>query len=177
MAIITISGKPGSGKSTTGKLLAKKLNYKHYSSGDFMREMAEEQHIDFMDFIKQAEEDPGIDQEIDERQIMLGKQEDDFVIDARLGFHFIPDSVKVFIDADIDKRAERIFNDKIRVEHNATLQKTKENIIKREENEKKRYLAYYNLDPFDKSNYDIIIDTTDISPQQAVEKILSFIDD
>ena len=32
--IITISGLPGSGKSTIGKMLAKKLGYKFYSMGD-----------------------------------------------------------------------------------------------------------------------------------------------
>ena len=43
--IITISGIAGSGKSTVAKLLAKKLNCKHYSVGDFMRQIAKEKNI------------------------------------------------------------------------------------------------------------------------------------
>lgn len=40
--IITISGDIGSGKSTTGKLLAKKLDYKYLSTGAIQRQIAEE---------------------------------------------------------------------------------------------------------------------------------------
>jgi len=32
--IITIAGEGGSGKSTVARILAKKLDYKHYSTGD-----------------------------------------------------------------------------------------------------------------------------------------------
>ncbi|MEZ4103369.1 MAG: nucleoside monophosphate kinase [Candidatus Paceibacterota bacterium] len=37
--IITIAGKPGSGKSTTAKRLSGELNYAHFSSGDFFRQV------------------------------------------------------------------------------------------------------------------------------------------
>ena len=47
--VITISGEPGAGKSTTAKLLAKKLSCKHYSTGDFMRDMAEERKISLLE--------------------------------------------------------------------------------------------------------------------------------
>ena len=35
MPVIVISGKPGCGSSTTAKLLAKKLNLRHFSLGDY----------------------------------------------------------------------------------------------------------------------------------------------
>lgn len=173
--IITISGTPGSGKSTVGKLLAKKLGYKRYSSGDFMRDMAERMKISLLELSKQAETDRSIDEEIDRRQIELGKTEDDFVIDGRLSFHFIPNSVKIFLDAEIKERAKRIYKDRVRQEANVTLENTEQNIKTREESEKKRYLEYYNLDPYDKKHYDLIIDTTNLNPEQAVERIIKFI--
>jgi len=172
---ITISGTSGSGKSTVGKLLARKLNYEHYSNGDFMREMAEERKISLLELSKEAETDMSIDQELDNRQIQLGKTQDNFVIDSRLGFHFVSDSIKIFLDADFETRAKRILADTIRKEHNVNLNTTKENMKKREESEKKRYKEYYNLDTSDKSNYDLIIDTTNISPEQVVDKITGYI--
>jgi len=173
---ITISGEPGAGKSTAAKLLAQKLHYKHYSNGDFMRDMAEERKMDFFVFIKLAEKDKSIDKEIDQRQVELGQQEDNFVIDCRLGFHFIPDSIKICMDADFDERAKRIFGDRLRNEDNATLENTKENLKMRKNNELKRYVGFYNLNPFDKRHYDFCIDTTNLTPDQVVEKILAFLE-
>ena len=175
MTIITIGGKPGSGKSTVAKLLAKKLNYGHYSSGNFMRDLAEERKISLLELSRIAEKNKSIDQEIDERQIELGRKEDNFVIDARLGFHFIPNSIKIYLDADFEERAKRILADKIRKEQNIDLQSTKENMKTREESEKKRYKGYYDIDPNDQGYYDLIIDTTSLTPEQAVDKILEFI--
>lgn len=43
---ITISGYPGAGKSTTGKLLASRLGYDFFSAGHFRREAAKELDID-----------------------------------------------------------------------------------------------------------------------------------
>lgn len=173
--IITISGASGSGKSTVAKLLAKKLNYKHYSIGDFMREIAEKRGISLLELSKLAETDKSIDKELDQRQIDLGKTEDNFVIDARLGYHFIPNSKKIFLDADLKESAKRILADKGRKEKNVNLQNTTENIQKRQASEQKRYKEYYNLDIYDKTNYDLIIDTTKLTPEQVVDKILEYI--
>ena len=43
--IITISGKPGSGKSTVAKEAAKKLKLKYYCIGDFQRKIARKKSI------------------------------------------------------------------------------------------------------------------------------------
>jgi len=139
MTIITINGTAGSGKSTVAKLLAKKLDYKHYSMGDFQREIAEEKGISLLELGKLEEKDKSIDEEVDQMQIDLGRKEDNFVIDSRLGFHFIPNSIKIFLDADFEERAKRILADTIRKEHNVNLKTTKQNIKTREASEKKRY--------------------------------------
>lgn len=174
--IITISGTPGSGKSVVGRELASKLKYQHYSSGDFMRDMAEQKKISLLELSKIAEKDRSIDEEIDQRQIDLGMHEDNFVIDARLGFHFIPKSIKIFIDADFNIRAERIFSDRIRKEHNVNLENTKENIERRENSEKMRYQEYYNINPYNKENFNLIIDSSNISINDVVDKIIEFIE-
>ena len=104
--IITISGKPGSGKSTIAKELAKKLKLKHFSIGDFMREMAKDKNISLLELSELSEEDKSIDKELDNKQIQLGKREDNFIIDSRLGFHFIPNSVKIFLEVEIKESAK-----------------------------------------------------------------------
>jgi len=173
--IVSISGTAGSGKSTVGRLLAKRLGFRHYSSGDFMRELAEERKVSLLELSKEAEKDRSIDEEIDERQIRLGMNEDDFVIDSRLGFHFIPHSVKIFLDADFNERVKRILADNIRKEHNVNVESTKKNILNREKSEKKRYKEYYSLEPYDKKHYDFNVDTTNIEPEEAVNKIIEFL--
>jgi CMP/dCMP kinase len=173
--IISIGGKPGSGKSTVAKLLAKKLKLKHYSNGDFMREMAKERNLSLLELSKIAETDKSIDLELDKRQIELGKKENNFIIDSRLGFHFIPNSKKVFLDADIEIRAKRILNDRRDTEKNASLKEAMKNILTREKSESKRYLQYYNLDPYNPKNYDLVVDTTNENPESVTNKVLKSI--
>jgi len=173
--IITISGIAGSGKSTIAKLLAKKLNYRHYSIGDFMREIAKERNLTLLEISKQAEKDKAIDKELDKKQIELGKTQDNFVIDSRLGFHFIKNSIKIFLEVNLNEAAKRIFKEKREHEQYSDIQESIEKIKTRIKSEDKRYRGYYNVDYQNKNNYGIIIDTTNIKPEEAVEKILKII--
>jgi len=170
--IITISGIAGSGKSTVAKLLAKKLNYKHYSIGDFMREIAKERNVTLLELSRQAEEDRSIDKELDKKQIELGKEQDNFVIDSRLGFHFIKNSIKVFLNVNLNEAAKRIFKEKREHEQYKDVQESIEKIKTRISSEDKRYRGYYKVDYHNRDNYDIIIDTTEIKPEEVVEDIL-----
>lgn len=178
--IITISGNPGSGKSTVAKILAQKLNLKHYSTGGFMREMALKRKISLAELGKIAEKDRSIDRELDNWQINLGKTDDDFVIDARIGFHFIPESVKIFLAADLKTRAERILKDveikKLRKEETVKdVDDAMRQMREREKSETTRYLKYYNVNPYDQKHYDLVVDTTKITAELAAKKIIDFI--
>src|SRR3990167_7273184 len=53
--IITISGIPGSGKSSTSDLVAKELAFRRFSSGDFFRKIGLELGISLNDVSKKAE--------------------------------------------------------------------------------------------------------------------------
>ncbi len=173
--IITISGKAGSGKSTTAKELAKKLNLNHYSIGDLMREIAKEKGISLMELSKQAEKDPSIDKELDQKQIDLRKK-DNFVIDGRLTAFFIPNAdLKIFLDCDDGVRAERILKEGRKDENSNNIQELMEKIKQREQSEKKRYKEIYNIDYSDKKLYDLIIDTTNISPNEVIKRIMNAI--
>lgn len=178
--IISISGTPGSGKSTIGKEVAKKLKLKHYSLGDFTRKLAEKHKMSVLEYMKSAEKDENIDKEIDDVQIELGNKEDNFVIDSRLGYYFIPHSIKIFLKCSAKESAKRIFSDKnslrkLSEKENITLKDTEETIKKRMETDRKRYKQYYGLDFMDEKGYDLVIDTTSIKPDEAVNKILKFV--
>ncbi len=173
---ITIAGDLGSGKSTVGNLLAKKLSYNFFSVGDLMGELAQEHGMSLLEFSKKAEESDEIDRLLDERQVEIGKNRDNIVFDSRLGWHFIPHSVKIYLTVDIDEATRRIFNDNRSDEkENTSFEATKEGIITRRESEKKRYKEYYGLDHTAHENFDLVIDTTTISPEEVVDKILDFL--
>ncbi len=170
--IITISGAAGTGKSTVSKMVAEQLGYEHYSTGDFMREMAAERGVTIVELNQMAEEDASLDKELDDRHVSLGEKKDNFVIDGRLSWHFIPKSFKVLLTASMDVRAKRILADKIRKELNNSIENVKSDIIKRETSEKIRYKELYGVNPYDLDHYDLVVDTDDKTPQEIVDIIL-----
>lgn len=174
--IISFAGTLGSGKSTVAKLLAKKLGYKHYSGGEFQRAMAQKRGVSLLELAEIAKEDPTVDEETDAYQVNLGKTQDNFVIDSHLGFHFIPQSFKIYLKCDMAVASERIFHDKNKLRKaeadNSTIKKVFENLKKRWEFEQFRWKKYYGINQEDESNYDLVIDTTNISPEEIVDKIL-----
>ena len=110
--IITISGKPGSGKSSIAKMIAEKYKLKYYSTGEFFRTRAKEKNLSLKEFSTLAQKEREHDNETDKWQIELGKKEDNFVIEGRLGHKFIEKAVKIYLDVDKETGAERIMNEK-----------------------------------------------------------------
>lgn len=141
-----------------------------------MREMAMDRGISLIDLGREAQADGGlIDRTLDARQIELGKSEDDFIIDGRLAFHFIPDSLKIFLRVDAHEAARRIFHDESHgrtVESHASIDETAKNIEIRRSSEDERYMKYYGIHIYDMSFYDIVVDTTSQTPEQVFDTIM-----
>ncbi|MBN2368499.1 cytidylate kinase family protein [Candidatus Woesearchaeota archaeon] len=170
--IIAISGTAGSGKSTVAKILAEKLGYKHYSMGDFQREIAKAKGLSILKLMELEKTDPSIDRMVDEKQKKIGQTEDNFIIDAWLSPHFIPHAYKIFMDADPKIRSKRVSGKKREAETYKTEEEAVEAFRKREEINKERWIRYYGFDYTDKKNYDLVVDTTDKDINQVVELIL-----
>jgi cytidylate kinase len=173
--IITISGTSGAGKSTVAKFLAEKLGYKHYSTGDVLRKLAVERGITINELMIAAKTDESIDRDIDSYSKKLGESEDNFVIDSRLAWHFIPHSVKIFLVADLTIRAERIFMQRRKEEKFETLEEATKLMEEREKVNLGRYRKAYGITYLDKKNYDLVVDTTKTTAEEVAGKILGYL--
>lgn len=169
--IITISGKPGSGKSSTADRVAELLSYTRYSSGDFVREMTRKQKITLTAFNEIAEKNPEIDQQIDEELRKL-RDNNDIVIDSRLGFYWIPESFKVYLDLDPEVAIARIYKDaNLNVSRSESgegvsgMDEVIDEVEGRLQNERRRFKKLYNINPYNPENFDLIVDTSRHSPQ------------
>ena len=162
--IITINGLPGAGKSTLARYLAKKFKLKYYSIGQIRREIALKKGLTIDELNKLGEKDPSTDKPIDNFQKNLAN-EDNIIVDGRLSWHFIPKSIKIFLKVDMRKGAERIMKAKRKSERPyKSLNDAIKEIKQRIKSDKKRNKKYYNINNiYNIKNYDIIIDTTNLS--------------
>lgn len=174
--IITISGKPGSGKSTIADILAKKLGMKRFSVGDFRREMAKKKGMTINELNKLGEKESFTDKDADEWQKNIGKTCDNFIIDGRLSYYFIPNSLKIFLDVSPKMGAKRIMKQKREEEKFPDLKTAVKYWHQRADSDRKRYKKYYNLDPYKFNNFDFILDASELSIEETADKISEFIE-
>lgn len=173
--IITIAGDLGSGKSSTAKAVAKALEYTHYSTGDFARQIAADHGFTITEWNKYAEQNPDLDHQVDKKSQEL-RESDEVVLDSRIAFHFIPESFKVFLDIDPHVAAERVYSslhadDARNVEFKAeTVESMAQDMEMRLESEKKRYQTLYGVNHHDSKHFDLIIDTG--KSENTLEKVI-----
>ncbi|RJQ19435.1 hypothetical protein C4580_05150 [Candidatus Woesearchaeota archaeon] len=171
--IITITGKPGSGKSTVGKEVAKALGYRFFSAGDLRGEIAMRRGLTIDELNEIGKKEAWTDKECDDLLKKMGKEEDNIVFDSRLAWHFIPKSFKVFLDVDLNVAAKRIFKDQRVDEAKAGSEKEMhDRIMARMNNDSERYGKWYKLDIFNLKQYDLVIDTSKMTPREIVKSIV-----
>ena len=179
--IITINGHPGSGKTTIAKRLADILGYKHFYMGKIRREAAKKKGMTLAEYNAFGETNPTTDNEVDEFVKKLGNSQDNFVIESRTGWYLIPHSIKIFITVDPLVGAERVFKELQSTTHrneDKELKNVKEVLIshqKRMASDQLRYQKYYGIDYTASENFDFIIDTTNLTPEEVFNKTISFI--
>jgi len=180
--IISISGAQGSGKSTLAKKLAEKLGYPRYYMGGLRRETALKRGLTLAEYNKLGENDPQTDQEVDEYQRELGKTQDNFIIEGRTSWYFIPHSLKIYIDTNEEIGAQRIWlemeKDGARKNEDSNINNWQDVLTSmrhRLQSDIERYQKYYNIDVHDKNHYDYYLDTTNLTPEETLEKVYNFI--
>lgn len=168
---ITISGLAGTGTSTLAKELAKTLGYTFNSSGNMFRELAKSLGLTLNQLDILSQQDSRYDIELDKRVKQFADSHKDCVIDSRLAWYFVPDSVKVKLVCDDKTRFGRIAG-----RENISLETAEQETREREEAMNDRYLRYYGIDKFDRDeNFDLIINTKDKSVKESVDMVINYI--
>lgn len=175
--IITIAGRPGSGKSSTAKTVASKLGYDHFSSGDLFRSLAKEFGTDVMQANTKAEKNKKIDDLVDGKLQEINNTQDNLVVDSRTAWHWMPASYKVFLNLDLETAAERILKAlEERREVNEKIPEDPKKYAKvlqdRLDSENRRYKTLYDINPGDLDNYDLVVDTKANNLEEVVQIIL-----
>jgi cytidylate kinase len=176
--IITICGGLGSGKSSTAKKIAQTLGFKHFSSGDFFRQVGLELGLSVTETSIRAETDPKID-EMTDQKLRDMRNAEKVVIDSRTAYHWIPESFKVYLELPPEIAKERIFDSlekdilRKQSEQVSSSEEVFRKMKERLESEQKRYWELYKINNKDMSQFDLVIDTNKNNLEQVVDIIVS----
>ena len=172
--IITITGEIGSGVSTVTQELSDALDYRRFSAGGLFRNIARQHNMTVDQLNDYASRNHVIDREIDTLIRQLGEGSE-IVLDARLGYYWIHDSFRVYLEVDPDIAAHRIYSDIMdgnRHEEGATtINQTIISLERQTESAKKRYFHDYGVDINNTRPFDLIVNTDDKTPEEVVDLI------
>lgn len=172
---ITITGALYSGKSTVAKAISKALDYTYFSVGELQRKLAVERGMSITEYNKYML-DNNLDHEVDNKTMEIGRLKENFIFDARLAWFFIPDSFKIYLKVDLDVAVERSMkNERGKSEKYASIEEAKVNITERRRLEVSRFKDIYKIDIDKDSNYDLVIDTSNVSMEGVIKETLEAI--
>ena len=170
MVTITISGNPGSGKSTVGRLLSVKIGLKYVYSGEIFRKNAKKYSMSLEEFGSYCEKHKEIDKELDDYQLEI-LQKGNVIVEGRIAGWIAHlnniTALKVILYTDIETRAGRIVN-----RESGDIEKRKQEMLNRERSEALRYKNYYNIDLKDITIYDLVINSTEKTPEEIIDLII-----
>ena len=171
--LITVSGPPGSGKSTNAAGLADRLGLEHVSGGDIFREMAADRDMTPVEFNEFAEEDPQFDRKLDRRLREIATTRDELVLESRLAGWLAADQAdfRFWFDAPLSVRAERIADREAK-----PVDRARTETRRREDSERKRYGEFYGIDIDDLSIYDAAYNTARWSPDSFLDVLVATVE-
>ena len=165
---ISVAGKLGSGKSTICTILKNKYGYQIYSTGVIHREIANQQKVSTLEMNRMMTKDLRYDREIDEAvtKISIEKDNEVIIFDSRMAWKFAAKSFKIFVSVDPLVAATRVMKEPRGVaETYSDIEDARLKLIERARIENERFKQLYDIDNFDYSNYNLIIDSTYVSPE------------
>lgn len=171
-SIITVGGSPGSGKGTVSKLLAKQLGYTYISGSAPWRAKAEELGFTLNQMHEWCAKNPQFDYDIDN---WIGREgrKGFTVVDSRMAFHMIPESLKIYLDVSLEEGARRIYEANRTNEKYNSIEEVLEEIKTRKQHEVEKHFQQSGVNVHNSTNFDIYIDTTKLPPQEVLRQILT----
>lgn len=173
--VIAVSGPPGAGTTTIAKRLASKLKLNYFSPGKFQKSFgkSKKQSIAALEVWKtDFGSSKKFHEYIESMQIERARR-GSVVICGKLSVHFLKGlaDFRIWVEASLEARARRSsYRDRISVE-DAT-----NKISKRENIEREEWKRIYGFDYFDQKNEaDLVIDNSNLTVEEAVERIVNFI--
>lgn len=173
--IITIGGNLGAGKTTLANNLERELHYEQLYVGGIFRDMAAEKNLTIEQFYAQLKNDPALEQAVDQRQAAAMHEHDNLIVQGRVAWYFAKASpftvFNILLTVDPAVGAAHIGEKK----ENAgkTSGAVAAATADREKNERERYATLYDIkDHLDPAHYDFVLDTTMLSEQEVLEKVM-----
>jgi CMP/dCMP kinase len=165
---IAISGETGTGKTTLSRNLANKLGWKIVNGGEFFRAWHKEHGIP----IENTEEVPKeVDNQIDADFQKKMEEDSETVFEMRLAGFFgkdMPEVYRVLCVADFDIAVARAgHRDK------QNLDEAIKDAHKRSDGLKKKFKKLYGVEDYlDPKYFDLVVDTTEKSPEEVLQIVL-----
>ena len=152
---VTVSGPPGSGKSSVCQSLCERFGLERISAGEAFRALAEHRGVSLAELGALAEHDSTIDRELDLRLAELAATEENVLVEGRIAAFVVKDAdLRVYLTASPQVRAGRVAQREcIAVDEAIRLN------AEREASERRRYREFYGIDPDDFSAYDLLVNT------------------
>ena len=165
---IAISGDIGTGKSTLARLLSEKLNWDYISAGNYFRDWYKSKGMDVSKVYGIPEEE---DRKMEASFQKEMKEKSDTVFESRLAGWLArdyPETLKVLCTVENEEAYKRVSRrDSVSEEEAKTLS------IQRSKDLKDKFNKLYNVTDFlDEKYFDLVIDTTNLKPDEVLEKVL-----
>ncbi len=180
--VVCICGMAGTGKSTLARKLAGKYGLKYYSGGDALKALAEAEGYkpygrgwwesrEGLHFLEKRGKDPKFDKAVD-RKLMVYAQQGNVVLDSWTMPWLLKQGFKIWLEASIEKRAERI------AERDGTTAKAALQALK--EKEARTKAIYHKLYGFalgeDFAPFHLILDTDNLKAKEVFQVLCRVID-
>ena len=173
--VVIISGMPGSGNSTVGELLAKKLGYKFFSVGKYFKghsgnKKETQAALEVLGTKKGTSKE--FHNSIEDMQKKLARK-GNVVIEGKLSVHFLQNhGFTVWLKGSFKERAKRYSK-----KDDIPIQSAREQLKAKQERERKMWERIYGFDYFkEEKEADLIIDTTHKKPEEITKEIIENID-
>jgi CMP/dCMP kinase len=171
MRCLTVGGLPGTGTTTLCRLLQARLGLRYVYAGRLFRDEAARRGMDLRSFGKLCQEDPSVDQALDETQVQLLK-EGNIILEGRLAGWLahqndVP-ALKVWMTCEENERLRRIVE-----RDGGTIEEQRSQTREREASEADRYQRYYGADLADRSVYDLVLDSTRQGPDALADAVVA----